>query len=261
MTEERVWFADGAGRKVSGLLTRPARSAGSKSPTAAVAVLCHGFASGKDSSTNRALTQDLVTRSLATFRFDFFGHGESEGAFADLTLTAAIHDLEQALVAVRSRGFARIGLVGSSFGGMISTIVAARTPGLQVLALKCPVSDYAAVWRGRLGEPALAAWQKTGTLTYDDEGQAVHLNYTFYADLLRYDAYAAAKTITAPTLIIHGDADEYVPVEQSRRLANALAGEKRLEILPGADHAFSAATDFRIMTRLTRDWLAARLQG
>lgn len=256
MTEERVWFTDGAGRKVSGLLVRP------DEPTTAVAVLCHGFASSKDSSTNRALTHDLVARGLAVFRFDFFGHGESEGAFADLTLTAAIHDLEQALMVVRSRGFVSIGLVGSSFGGIVSTIVAAResnNSGLHVLALKCPVSDYAALWRARLGEPGLAAWKTTGAYADEYENQALHLRYAFYADLLRYDAYVAAKMITAPTLIIHGDADEYVPIAQSHRLFSVLTSEKRLEILPGADHGFSAATDFRIMIRLMRDWLAARV--
>lgn len=256
MTEERVWFSDGAGRKVSGLLASPAGT------RTAVAVLCHGFASGKDSSTNRALTQDLLAQGVASFRFDFFGHGESEGEFADLTLTTAIHNLEQALVAVRARGFSMVGLVGSSFGGIIATIVAARTPELRVLVLKCPVSDYAAVWQLRLGEAGLAAWKTSGVLQYEDDSYAFRLNYTFYQDLLRYDAYALARTITAPTLIVHGDTDEYVPCEQSRRLVAALPEniEKRLEILPSSDHAFSKPADFRAMTGLILDWLVTKLR-
>lgn len=259
MLEERVWFGDGAGRKVSGLLVRP------DEPTQAVAVLCHGFASSKDSSTNRALTQDLTARGVATFRFDFFGHGESEGVFADLTLTAAVHDLERALAEVRARGFSAIGLVGSSFGGIVATIAAAQksnTPDLRVVALKCPVSDYPAVWRLRLGDAGLAAWRTSGLLTYEYEGESSRLAYAFYDDLLRYDAYALARTITAPTVIVHGDADEYVPIAQSRRLFTALPQtiEKRIEVVPGANHAFSRPNDFLTMTRLISDWLVRRLR-
>ena len=259
MPEERIWFSDEAGRKVNGLLARPAGAA--QTISSSVAVLCHGFSSNKDSSTNRALTQELVSRGVAAFRFDFFGHGESEGEFADLTLTAAIHDLEQALVVVRARGFSTIGLVGSSFGGIIAAIVAARTPDLRVLALKCPVSDYPAVWRLRLDEAGLAAWRDSGVLAYDFEGESCRLHYTFYDDLLQYDTYALAGTITAPTMIVHGDADEYVPCNHSRRLVTALpqSVEKRLEIVPGADHAFSRPDDFLVMTRLISDWLVARL--
>ena len=51
-----------------------------------IAILCHGFLSSKTSSTNNALTRMLIAQGIATFRFDFFGQGESEGPFDQITV-------------------------------------------------------------------------------------------------------------------------------------------------------------------------------
>ncbi len=67
------------------------------------------------------------------------------------------------------------------------------------------------------------------------------------------------KSITVPTLIVQGDKDEYVPLHQSQRLLEALPGEKRLQILPGADHGFTKGEDFRAMTTLLVDWMTGHL--
>jgi dipeptidyl aminopeptidase/acylaminoacyl peptidase len=56
-------------------------------------------------------------------------------------------------------------------------------------------------------------------------------------------------------LIVQGDCDEYVPLHQSRLLLDALAGPKRLEMLPGADHQFTNASDFQRMLGLVSDWV------
>jgi dipeptidyl aminopeptidase/acylaminoacyl peptidase len=87
----------------------------------------------------------------------------------------------------------------------------------------------------------------------------IKLRYAFYEDCLQHIAYAPAASITAPTLIVQGDKDEHVPLHQSRRLYDALRVEKRLEILPGADHQFTKAEDFRAMTTLIADWLIRHL--
>ncbi|MGH7256301.1 MAG: alpha/beta hydrolase, partial [Nitrospirales bacterium] len=88
---EAVTFRDPAGHAVSAILTTP------DPPTDRVTVLCHGFLSSKNSRTNLALTEQLVSRGIATFRFDFFGQGDSEGPFERLTTTLAV---DQALTAL-----------------------------------------------------------------------------------------------------------------------------------------------------------------
>ncbi|MFH1400960.1 MAG: prolyl oligopeptidase family serine peptidase, partial [Nanoarchaeota archaeon] len=66
--------------------------------------------------------------------------------------------------------------------------------------------------------------------------------------------YAAAKRITIPTLIIHGDKDEAVPIAQSQKTASLLAHGK-LHIIAGADHHFRPKDHFDEVIKTTTTFL------
>ena len=109
--DEPLTFKDEQGHRISAMLSRPSQ------PSAVAVVLCHGFLSSKNSTTNKTLTRMVNEAGLATFRFDFFGQGDSEGPFEDITVSLAVGQAHAAVDLVRSHGYDRIGLVGSSFGG------------------------------------------------------------------------------------------------------------------------------------------------
>lgn len=252
--ESLLSFTDPSGHRVAAILTTPDRD------TDQIAVLCHGFLSGKHSSTNKTLTRLLVERGIATFRFDFFGHGDSDGPFEQITNTLALDQAQAALDLVRQRGYRRVGLMGSSFGGLVATLTAARRTDLACLALKCPVVDFAEELRLEFGEAEMAKWKSTDTVPNIMGGpDRVALRYAFYEDCLSQIAYEPARSITAPTIIVQGDKDEHVPLHQSQRLYEVLPGAKRMEILPGADHQFTKGEDFTRMTTLIADWLTTYL--
>ena len=252
--EEPLTFHDRHGHGIAAILSTP------DGPTTRLAVLCHGFLSGKNSTTNRTLTRLLNDQGLATFRFDFFGQGDSDGPFEEITTTLAVHQAETALDLVATRGYDRIGLVGSSFGGLVAILTAAQHRPIACLALKCPVVDFAEELRLTLGPEELARWQATNTIQNIMGGpDRVRLRYNFYEDCLRQIAYRPAERITAPTLIVQGERDECVPLHQSRRLHDALRGPKRLDLLPGADHQFTRAEDFHYMTTSISNWLVSHL--
>jgi len=255
MTEHRLSFLDPQGHRVASVLAIP------DGGTDRIAVLCHGFLSGKHSTTNNTLTRLLEPHGIATFAFDFFGQGDSEGPFEVLTTTQAISQAMAALDLVRQKGFGKIGLMGSSFGGLVAILAAAQRHDLACLALKCPVVDFAEELRLTFGDRELAQWNATDTIPNIMGGpDRIRLRYGFYDDCLRQIAYEPAQAITAPTLIVQGDQDECVPLHQSRRLHDALRVTKQLELLPGADHQFTKAEDFRRMTTLIADWLASHLR-
>src|SRR6476620_4468456 len=162
-----------------------------------IAVVCHGFLSSKNSTTNKTLTRLLHEQGMATFRFDFFGQGDSDGPFEELTTTLAVHQAQTALDLVIARGYGRIGLVGSRFGGLVAILTAAQRHDIACLALKCPVVDFAEELHLTFGLEELAQWKATDTIPNIMGGtDRVRLRYDFYEDSLRQIAYRPAERIT-----------------------------------------------------------------
>jgi len=155
------------------------------------------------------LAQKLVEHGLSVLRFDFTGHGQSEGNIDKITPLAGLDDLK---CAIKSLTKEKIALYGSSFGGYIALLYASNHPVLA-LALKAPVSDWREVQISR------------------DRGKIFRLATQ------KINIYQKAKNIKAPTLIVHGDEDNVVPFNQSQKLIRSLGSKmKTLEIARGADH-------------------------
>src|SRR3990167_7109026 len=77
---------------------------------APVIVMCHGFHSSKDNPiTSRTLAQKLVENGFSVLRFDFTGHGQSEGDIDEVTPLAGLDDLN---CAIKNLGKRRIALYG-----------------------------------------------------------------------------------------------------------------------------------------------------
>ncbi len=252
--EERSSFLDPHGNRVATILSVP------DGGTDRIAILCHGFLSSKTSSTNKALTRRLLDHGIATFCFDFLGQGESQGPFEQITTTLAVAQANNAIDLMKENGYRRLGLMGSSFGGLVAILTASRRTDLSCLALKCPVVDFAEELRLEFGDKELTRWKETDTIPNIMGGpDRIRLRYAFYEDCLHQIAYDPAKSITTPTIIVQGDNDEHVPLNQSQRLYEVLQGQKRLEILPGADHQFTKGEDFDRMINLIADWLITHL--
>src|SRR3989344_1347443 len=113
---EKLFFNNAKGNKLCGILS----NTGCEKDK--IVILCHGFSSSKDSRTYVELEKIFNNKGLAIFRFDFYGHGESEGKFEDITLSEAAHDIEQAFSFLWKKGYKKIYLVGSSFGGAASVL-------------------------------------------------------------------------------------------------------------------------------------------
>ena len=246
-------FQDSRGRWASAILAEPPFR------TERAVILCHGFLTNKNSNTNRRLTELFLSEGISTLRFDWLGMGESEGDFADLTVSACCDQLEHAWESIRGQ-YSRIGLIGSSYGGLIAILVASNHPDLRGLGLKCPVPDFPEMLRLEFGATAMEKWKKTGEIPNVTGGdRPIRLQYAFYEDCLKHDAFVSAQAIKAPVIIVHGDQDEYVPLPQVQRLESSLNGEKQLHLLAGANHHFGKPEDFRKMTTLLADWMVSSL--
>jgi dienelactone hydrolase len=68
------------------------------------------------------------------------------------------------------------------------------------------------------------------------------------------------RAVRQPTLLIVGGNDDVV-IDLNRRAMELLAGETRLEIVPGATHLFQEPGALEQVARLARDWFVTRLSG
>jgi len=229
-------------------------------PTNRAVILCHGFLSDKNSRTNRRLTELLVPENIATLRFDWYGMGDLRKEFPRLTLHQCLDQLTAIASYLSGRGFSSLGLVGSSFGGFMAILAAARLPHLKAVGLKCPVVDFAECLRLEFGEQAMAVWKHTHHIPDILQGQnLLPLHYGFFEECLTVDGYDCASRMTMPTRVVHGGKDLLIPAHQIARLMDVLPGPKDLRVLPEADHQFGRPEDFRVMTTLLAQWMIEQM--
>lgn len=256
IVETPLNFLSASGLSTSALLAEPS------APTNLAVILCHGFLSDKQSRTNRRLTELLVPQGIATFRFDWYGMGESRQHFPNMSIKQCEEQLDAAFQALQERGMDRLGLVGSSFGGLLAILSAPQHPALQALGLKCPVVDFAESLRLEFGPETMERWKSTNHIpNLVGDGSPVPLQYAFYEECLTSDAYAAIPRIQAPTLIVHGTQDELIPRPQIDRLLATLNTTKELKLIEGADHQFGRPEEFRVMTTQLAQWMVNYLMS
>ncbi|MFP4081912.1 MAG: alpha/beta hydrolase family protein [Candidatus Aminicenantes bacterium] len=248
--KEKLFFRNSQGLRLWGILSNP-----TSQKERPVIVLCHGFFRSKDGRTYLQLEKILNSHNISTFRFDFFGHGESEGKFEDITISEAVDNVWKAVQFLKESGWGKIGLFGSSFGGMAGLIAASKTDDLYVLALKSPVSDYGALLTSSARQEEIKVWREKGyTILTDVEGKKRRLNYSFFRDSANIQGHKAAEKIRIPTLIAHGSKDVTVPLKQSQKTASMIS-DCRLEIIEGADHIYSQPEHFQKMLDLVSDFI------
>jgi alpha/beta superfamily hydrolase len=253
--KDKFYFSNGSGFKLCGILANP--TGDTKAP---IIVLCHGFTTSKNGRTYTRLERMLNQKGISTFRFDFYGHGESEGKFEDITLSEAIDDVQKAIHYLKNSGHEKIGLMGSSFGGFASLIAASEFPELVLLALKSPVSDYLGLLIARDQEIDIPLWKQIGSISVvGSDGQSLQLNYSFFEDAETIKSSDAIRKIKVSTMIVHGDKDKTVPIEQSINCAR-LMEDCRLEIIEGADHTYSQSEHFEKMLSLITDFVCDKYQ-
>ncbi len=172
-------------------------------------IYLHGFASAPTSSKARF------------FRQKFEQHGISmevpaldAGNFERLTLTGQLEVLSN-IAAGRP-----VTLMGSSMGGYLAALYAARHAEVADLVLLAPAFGFGQRWPETLGEPAMQQWRETGSRTFFHygEGRPRALSYELITDATKYESY---PTVRQPTLVLHGVADDVVPFRLSEAFVEA----------------------------------------
>ena len=79
----------GARGRLAATLEVPVLKVGEKCP---IVIICHGFGGNRDRGTTYMVAKQLPNEGIATLRFDFNGHGQSEGKMKDMTVLKEVED-------------------------------------------------------------------------------------------------------------------------------------------------------------------------
>lgn len=251
MREERISFTNSRGDTLSGVLHHPVTSA-----ARGAVIVCHGMESNKNSEKLVSLGEALASRGILTLRFDFSYVGESTSKFEDITYSGECDDLRAAYALVRNRDPGKIAILGSSMGGTVALLFAAEEPEVAALVtVAAPVHPEQFPQR-ILTSTQIDEWRNQGFTFY--HGQ--RLNVSLLHDLEKINILRAAARVICPVLIIHGDADEVVPVREAHELHGCLTNSRRLLVLKGGDHRLSDPASMQLAVREALDWLTKHVQ-
>jgi len=165
----------------------------------------HGFASGPASNKARFFRRTLEAAGARFTALDL-----ARGDFDHLTITSQLEAVQEAAAGEP------VALIGSSMGGYVAALHAARHAEVTRVVLLAPAFGFARRWPERLGSEAVANWSRTGWMEvfHYAEGRNRAISYALLEDGAQYEDYPHA---TQPFLIFHGARDDVVPAELSRR--------------------------------------------
>jgi dipeptidyl aminopeptidase/acylaminoacyl peptidase len=230
MIVEKVAFMS-EGNRISGVLHLPEK----KNPSCVIA--SHGLLSSKDSEKYIALGERISREGMAMLRFDFRGIGESEGKEEDNTISKKIADLNAAIDFIRTYpGLGnRIGLIGSSLGGFLSLIKASGDKEIKAVV----------IWATPLHLDDLGSKKQGEDYPLPPEA--------FFEDLPKHRLMPLLHKVSN-CLVIHGEEDELVPVDQALGIFNHLSVPKEMHVIGGADHRLTNPSHRQRAIDLSVDW-------
>lgn len=178
-------------------------------------IYLHGFASSP------ASTKAVYLREcLAALQISLEVPNLNQDDFSHLTITRQIAQIE----AMLPESEESVTLIGSSLGGLTSAWLGQHHPQVQRLVLLAPAFGFLSHWLPTLTPAQRQQWQTEGYLPiyHYGEGRSLPLHYQFVEDARQYHQ-AEQLTRPIPTLILHGQQDETIPIQASREYANERA--------------------------------------
>lgn len=222
-----------------------------------IVIFCHGYKGFKDWGAWNLMAKSIAEAGICIIKFNFSHNGgtmENPIDFPDLeafgnnNYSIELDDLNDvinwATKTFKDNSFVdtnNLVLIGHSRGGGITILKSSKDERIKKLITLASVCDFSKR-TATIGE--LKEWKKTG-VKYVLNGrtkQKMPHYYQFYEDFKanekRLDIEAAEKKLQIPHLIIHGNNDTSVFINEAYSL-HSWNPKSILEIIEAADHVFN----------------------
>ena len=232
---EKMYYESINGLKLCGILTESELKD-------KIVIMCHGIRGNKDEcGAFTLLSEKLLSIGYSSFRFDFNGHGESEGKDLDMTITREIKDLESTVKMLEEKGYKDIILLGGSFGAsIVSLFPFDKYDSVKAIVLWYGCLDYDYARFGNLfAEENMKIAEKGGYYTSKsmNTGEEFKFGLQLFKETYKYKPYDYLMKCNLPKLFVHGDKDSVLPYKLSEDVSNK-CNNSTFKLIKNGEHTF-----------------------
>lgn len=211
-----------------------------------------GLRSDMDGSKATALHDWAAREDRAYLRFDYSGHGLSDGVFEEGCVSQWAADAK-AIIDAKTDG--PLILVGSSMGGWVTCLLApALKARLHAVVFIAPAPDFteALLWKNMSEEQRKTLTEEGHLAKPSDYGEPMIFSKKLIEDGRKNQVLKDPIDITAPVRILQGAKDPDVPYAHAMRLIDAITSDDiDFTLVKDGDHPLSSPRDIdRLITTL-----------
>lgn len=208
-------------------------------------VYLHGIHSSMNGEKANALRDYCRKEGRAFVRFDYSGHGQSEGSFEECNMSTWLSDVQSAMDNLTE---GKQVMVGSSLGGWLMILYTMRNPDkIHALVGLAVAADYTQkIWNSLNSETK----KQVKTLGYYEHPSPYNdkpYKYTlqFFQDGAKHTILdmPGLEIIKSPVRLLHGALDEVIPTSVSLALMQKITSAVTLEVIEDGDHRLSRPDD------------------
>ncbi len=224
------------------------QSKGNRKPCPLV-VFCGGYRSDMTGTKALYLEAQCRARGQAFLRFDYSGHGASEGRFEDGTIGAWYGDAADMLDFIAGKD--PVVLAGSSMGGWIALLLATRWKGdVKGLVGIAAAPDFTEEIYRSLTPAQQKDLQEKGAASVENDysDQPYHYTKLFYEEAKQHLLLHAQHDVIFPITLIQGKRDLDVPWQTVGAIQKSFPGAQGVFVEDG-DHRLSRPQDLELIDR------------
>lgn len=222
---QKISFTNSKHDQLAGVLHTPNKA------THQIVIIAHGFTSNKDRPRHIKLATALAEAGIAAFRFDFGGSGDSQDR--PITIEAQIDDLRSTITMLQRKDYQHFGVMGESLGGLVT--LSAFTPDIQAMVLWAPVTTAIDKF-SQLTPQQQTGLDYQGVYYQEKDGQKFTIPRQYLIERAKVNPQKIFKKITIPVMIVHGTADQTIPLAQSEEAITLLPKGSKLEAVENWEH-------------------------
>jgi len=205
-------------------------------------ILMHGIFASQGVNPMPALAKELAKAGIASIRFDFDGHGKSDGRMQDMTIEKEIADATAVWNYVSSLPYVEsIGLLGHSQGGLVASMTAGRLAtdgkapaGIVLIAPASGIKDAC-----QAGKFFNATFDPADPPEFIRIWGIVKLGREYLLTAQQLNIYGTATAYQGPVLLLHGSRDGTVPMWCSEKYLEAYGNHATLQVVEGENHTIT----------------------